>query len=303
MHLVPVTPPAQVESFRGFDYVTADAAARRIYAAHSGSNALLVVNADTGKVVGQVEVGPMHGVAVDPQNGHVYTGNGLARSVSEVDPVSLNVLRTANVDGQVDAIAYDPVLHRVYADEDDGTHVYVVDTKSMKQIAAVEIPGHKPEYLVVDPQTHDVYQNIDNLGEVAVIGAAPMKVTRTFATPEIQKNHPLQYDGQNHILLVGGKNGTLAAYTTQGKLLGKVAIQPSVDQCSYDPTTRRIACAGSSKVVVASVSSKGELKVIASMNVAEDVHTLAFDPKTGNIWIVWADDKGGEYVQGLALKE
>jgi DNA-binding beta-propeller fold protein YncE len=301
MHLVPVTPPAQVESFRGFDYVTVDAAARRVYAAHTGSNALLVVNADSGKVVGQVEVGPMHGVAVDPQTGHVYTGNGLARSVSEVDPVSLNVLRTAVVDGQVDAIAYDPVLHRVYADEDDGTHVFVVDTKTMKQIAAVPIPGHKPEYLVVEPQTHDVYQNIDNLAEVAVIGAAPLKVTRTFPTPVIQKNHPLQYDEQNHILLIGGKNGTLASYTTQGKLLGTVVIQQAVDQCSYDPTTRQIACAGSSKVVVVSVSSKGELKLVASMNVNEDVHTLAFDPKTGHLWIVWADDKG-EYVQELALK-
>ena len=82
MHFVPVTPPALVESARGFDYVTADSAARRIYAAHTGTNALLVVNADTGKVVGQVEVGPMHGVAVDPQTGHVYTGNGLARSIS-----------------------------------------------------------------------------------------------------------------------------------------------------------------------------------------------------------------------------
>ncbi|MBV8461466.1 MAG: YncE family protein [Candidatus Eremiobacteraeota bacterium] len=302
MHFVPVTPPALVESARGFDYVTADSAARRIYAAHTGSNALLVVNADNGKVVGQVEVGTMHGVAVDPQTGHVYTGNGLARSVSEVDPVSLNVLRTANVDGQVDAIAYDPVLHRVYADEDDGTHVYVVDTKTMKQIAAVPIPGHKPEYLAVDPQTHDVYQNIDNLGEVAVIGASVLKVTRTFPTPAIQKNHPLQYDSQNHILLIGGKNGVLASYTTQGKLLGTVSIQPSVDQCSYNPTTRQIACAGSGKVTVVSVSTKGELKLVGSMNVAEDVHTVAFDPKTGNIWIVWADDKGAEYVQGFTPK-
>jgi len=247
-------------------------------------------------------VGPMHGVAVDPQTGHVYTGNGLARSISEVDPVSLNVLRTANVDGQVDAIAYDPVLHRVYGDEDDGTHVYVVDTKTMKQIAAVPIPGHKPEYLAVDPQSHDVYQNIDNLAEVAVIGASALKVTRTFPTPAIQKNHPLQYDAQNHILLIGGKNGVLASYTTQGKLVDKVAIQPSVDQCSYDPTTRRIACAGSGKVTVVSVSTKGELKLVGSMNVAEDVHTVAFDPKTGNIWIVWADDKGGEYVQGFTPK-
>ena len=302
MHLVPVTPPAQVETLHGFDYVTADSKARRIYAAHTASNALLVVNADTGKVIGQVEVGPLHGVAVDPDTGHVYTGNGLARSVSEVDPVSLTVVRTANVDGQVDAIAYDPVLHHIYADEDDGTHVYVVDAKTMKQIAAVPIPGHKPEFLAIDPQTHDVYQNIDNLAEVAVISGAQMKVVRTFPTAVIVKNHPLQYDAQYHVLLIGGKNGTLASYTPAGKLLTTVKIQPAVDQCALNGATHLIACAGSSKVVVVSVSPKGELAMKASLDVPEDVHTLAFDAKNGNIWIVWGDAKG-DFVQEITVKE
>lgn len=304
MQLVAANPPAQVQVFSGFDYVASDADRRRVYAAHTGSDALLVVNADTGKIVGQADVGaPLHGVAVDPQTGHVYTGDGLARTVSEVDPVALTVVRTADVGGNVDAIAYDPVLHRIYADEDDGTRVFVVDARTMKQIATVPIPGHKPEYLAVDPQSHDVYQNIANLGEVAVIGAASLKVVRTFPTPVIQKNHPLQYDATYHILMIGGKNGTLAAYSPDGNLLGKTTIQPSVDQCSYDPARHLIACAGSGKVVVASLSSKGELKVTASLDVPQDVHTLAFDAKTGNLWIVWADEKKGDFVQELTLKK
>ncbi len=302
MQLVAANPPAQVQIFSGFDYVTSDANARRIYAAHTGSHTLLIVNADTGKVVGQVETGTLHGVAVDPQNGHVYTGDGTDRTVSEVDPVSMTVVRTADVDGNVDAIAYDPTLHRIYADEDDGTHIFVVDAKTMKQVASITIPGHHPEYLAVDPQTHDVYQNIDDLGEVAVIGAVPMKVMRTFPTPAIQKNHPLQYDATYHILMVGGKNSTLAAYSREGKLLGSATIQPSVDQCSYDPATHLIACAGSGKVVVVSLSPKGDLKVTASIDVDKDVHTLAFDAKTGNIWIVWANPKG-DFVQELTLKK
>jgi DNA-binding beta-propeller fold protein YncE len=302
MILAPASPPAHVQIFSGFDYVTSDADRRRIYAAHTGSDALLVVNADTGKILGQVDVGgPLHGVAVDPQSGHVFTGDGLARTVSEVDPVAMTVVRTADVDGNVDAIAYDPALHRIYADEDDGTHVFVVDAKTMKQVAAVPIPGHKPEYLAIDPQTHDVYQNIDNLGEMAVISGSQLKVTRTIATPVIEHNHPLQYDTSYHIIMVGGKNATLAAYSRDGALLGTATIQQSVDQCDYNPNTRLLACAGSGKVVVLKLNQQGQLSVATSLDVPKAVHTLAFDRATGHLWIVWSEDKG-DFIQEFELK-
>ncbi|MBC5806483.1 MAG: hypothetical protein DLM53_11470 [Candidatus Eremiobacter antarcticus] len=300
MHLVPVTPPAHVQTLSHFDYVATDAERRRVYAAHTGSNALLIVNADTGAVLGQVDVGPLHGVAVDPQSGHVYTGDGEARTVSEVDPAGRTVVRSADVDGKVDAIAYDPALHRVYADEDDGSRIFVVDTQTMKQIGTIKIPGHKPEYLAVDPETHDVYQNIDNLAEVAVIDAGEMKVKRTFQTPDIKHNHPLQFDATYHILLVGGKNGVMASYSRDGRLLGKAAIPAGTDQCDFDQGTHSLACAASGKITVLKLSSNGQLTAVAQMDAAEGVHTLAFDGKTGNIWIVWAQTDG-DFIQQLSL--
>lgn len=300
MQLIPVAPPAHVQIFSGFDYVATDAERRRVYAAHHGSQTLLVVDADSGAILGQVDVGPLHGLAVDPKSGHVYTGDGEAQTVSEVDPVAKTVLRSADVGGKVDAITYDPALHRVYADEDDGTRVFVVDTTTMKQIAAIKIPGHKPEYLAVDPQSHDLYQNIDNLSEVAVISSDQMKVARTIQTPEIKHNHPLQYDPSYHILMVGGKNGTLGAYSREGKLLGTASIQQSVDQCDYNPARHLLACAGSGKVVVLGLSAAGALSVVASLDVPAGAHTLAFDDKTGHIWIVWSEDKG-DFIQELSL--
>src|SRR5271166_4252344 len=104
MPLLPAAPPQPVPVFSGFDYVTADAQRRRIYAAHGGSSALLIVDADGGTIVGQVRVGPLHGVAVNPADGHVFTANGLARSVSEVDPVTLKVVRSVDLPAILDAL-------------------------------------------------------------------------------------------------------------------------------------------------------------------------------------------------------
>ncbi len=157
MPIVPVTAPQAVTPGGGFDYVTVDAQRQRVYAAHGGGGGLLIADASTGSVLGIVKVGPMAGVAVDPATGHVFTGNSRGRSVSEVDPASQNILRTVAVDGPVDAIAYDPALKRIYADEDNGTRIFVIDATGFTQIATVTLPGHKPEYVQVDPQTHEVY--------------------------------------------------------------------------------------------------------------------------------------------------
>jgi len=302
MPLIPISAPQAVTPGGGFDYVTVDPVRRRVYAAHGGAKALLVADADTGKVLGLVQVGPMAGVAVDPANGHVYTGNGRGQSVSEIDPVAMKVLRTVKVAGAVDAIAYDPTLKRIYADEDDGTRIFVIDTTTFKLIATVALPGHKPEYIQIDPQTHDVYQNISNLGEIAVIDPHTLKVARVFATPQLSNNHPLQYDARAHALIAAGENGTLAVYSRGGKLLHKIAYPGKVDQCSFDQSRGWLACAGRS-LVLFSVDGSGTPKLLASRVVANGFHTTAIDPKTGNIWAVWGDRGTGKaFIQGFAYK-
>jgi DNA-binding beta-propeller fold protein YncE len=285
----------------GFDYVTTDPQRRRVYAAHTGSGALLVVNGDSGEVLGQVRFAHLHGVAVDPQSGHVYTGDGDSRSVSEVDPVALKVVRSVDVDGIVDAIAYDPVLHRIYADEDDGTRIFVVDSTTFKQIGVVALPGHKPEYLAVDEKTHDIYQNIASDNEYVVVDAATLKVKKTVKTPEIVNNHPLQFDSELGRVYVGGKNGLLSVYDRAGTRLGGVAVQNDIDQCSLDPVHHRIACFGDSHVTLvdAKATSGGAL---ASYESAPGVHTGAIDSGSRRIWIVWAS-KAGDFVQPLEHKE
>ncbi len=40
----------------------------------------------------------------------LMSGDGESDSVSEIDPVTMKVLRSADVDGHVDAIAYDPSI-------------------------------------------------------------------------------------------------------------------------------------------------------------------------------------------------
>jgi WD40 repeat protein len=293
--LTPTAPPQPVPVFSGFDYVTVDAQRRRVYAAHGGSNRLLVVDADSGKLVGQVRVGPIRGVAVDPASGHVFTG-GADNTVSEVDPVALKVVNHLDVGGEVDAVAYDPSNGRIYADEDNGTKIWIVDAKTFKLVKTVTIPGHKPEYLAINPKTHEVYQNIDSDSVMVVIDPNTMAVSRTIPTPEIKHNHPLQYDAQYDQIVTGG-GGVLSAYSPSGKKLGEVATG-RYDQCDLDQTQHVLACAGDGGVTRFRLQRGAAPKEIDKVAIAPGVHTVAIDPQTHAVFAVWADADGkGDFIQ------
>jgi len=301
MPIVPVDPPQHVPVISGFDYVTVDAARRRVYAAHVGSRTLLVVDADSGKILGQVRVGPMAGVAVDPASGHVFTGNGAWRSLSEVDPESLKELRSVDLPGAIDAIAYDPTGSRIYADESRGTHIYVVDARTFKQIGAIVLPGHWPEYLAINAKARELYQNIDNLSEVVVVDLRTLKIKRVIKTPELQHNHPLQYDSAFDQILVGGLNGVLSVYDRTGKLLRQLAVPPRIDQCDFNAERHLLACAGSGKITLIKTDAGAAPQIAGQIDVAPGMHTLAIDPKTGAIWAVWATPDG-DFIQRFTLQ-
>lgn len=300
MPIVPFVPPQPVTTSarHGFDYVTVDAQRRRVYAAHGGNASLLIVDADTGKVLGQVRVGPMAGVAVNQATGHVYTGDGDDKALSEVDPVSMKEVHRVSVDGPVDAIAYDPQLHRIYGDEDDGTRIFVIDSQTFKQIATIALPGHKPEYIQIDPKTHIVYQNIATNSEIAVIDPATLKVTRTIATPEITNNHPLQFDEANDTLIVGG-GGHLSVYTLAGKLVGTTSF-PRIDQCTLDQQRQVLACAGGGGVWLYTIPKSGAPQQIGNVSINRGVHTVGIDEQTGRAWAVWGTPQG-DFVQGFTI--
>ena len=299
MVIVPVTAPAPVPVISAFDFMTIDAARRRVYAAHGGSKALLIVDADTGAIVGQVKVGPMAGVAVDDATGHVYTGNGDDNSVSEVDPQTLKVLRTLDLPGPADAVMYDAQRKRIYADEDNGTRMWVIDASTFKLVTTIALPGHKPEYLAIDPVTHDVYQNIDDAGEFVVIDPNSLAIKKTVPTPGITHDHPLQYDAAYKEIVTGG-GGTLAAYDREGKELGHVTI-PVVDQCDLDQGTHLIACAGGGFITVLRTKPGAAPELVAQLAVNRACHTLSIDSKTHDIWAVWPTPNG-DFVQRFAVK-
>ncbi|MEO9169557.1 MAG: hypothetical protein ABI278_00090 [Candidatus Aquilonibacter sp.] len=302
MPLVPAMPPQTLTSTGGFDYVNVDAANRRVYAAHGGAGALLILDADTGHILGEVKVGDVAGSAINPADGHVFTGDGADKAISEVDPVALKEIHRLPVAGPVDAIMYDPSNGRIYADEDDGTRLFVVDAKTFTLLKTVKLPGHKPEYLQIDPKTHDVYQNIASDSEIAVIDPHKLEVTKIIKTPELTNNHPLQLDPAHGALFAAGENSKMSVYSTSGAQLATAAFPGRVDQCDLDRSHGVMACFGGG-ITYWSFDGVHAPKMLAQLKMTHGVHTGAIDSATGKIWTVWDDPDGKAHAQAFEYKQ
>ena len=300
MPLIASPPPVPVPILSGFDYVTVDSARRRVYAAHNGSSAVLIVDADAGTVLGQVKVGPLHGIAVNPADGHVFTADGFAGTVSEVDPVAMKVLRSVDLGATLDAMIFDAARSRIFVDEDDGPRVFLLDAKTLKRIATVKLPSEKLEYLAVDNELNQLYQNIDDKNSFAILDADTLKVKSYVKTPELQHNHPLQYDPGLKQIVTGGA-GVLSAYDRSGKKLGQTTTT-RYDQCDLDAASHTMACAGGGVLAVFKLQAGAAPTKVAEITVPAGCHTVAIDGKARALWAVWAASDG-DYIQRFKLTD
>src|SRR5256885_5014618 len=91
----------------GWDYITIDSAARRLYLSH-GTEAN-VVDADTGKLIGTIPDTPgIHGVAIAPEYKHGFNSNGRVNKVSLFHTNTLALIKKIDVGKGPDGIYYDP---------------------------------------------------------------------------------------------------------------------------------------------------------------------------------------------------
>ena len=138
----------QIGGTGGWDYITVDSAAQRIYVSHATK--VVVADTGTGKVIGEIPDTPgVHGFAVAPDLGLGFTSNGRDNSSTVVDLKTLKAINKVMTGGNPDAILYEPVHHEVYTFNGSGQSATVFEAKTGTVIATIALMG-KPEAAAFD---------------------------------------------------------------------------------------------------------------------------------------------------------
>src|SRR5689334_9325022 len=182
----------------GWDYLTVDSAARRLYVSHNTH--VVVVDIDAKKVVGDIpDTLGVHGIAVAPELNRGFTSNGRANTVTIFDLKTLKPIgEPVKTGDNPDSIRYDSVSGRVFTFNGRSNNSTAIDAKTGKVAGTIALGG-KPEFSVADGKGH-VYVNIEDTSEVVEIDAAKAAVSKRYSIKPCDGPSGLAIDVKNRRL-------------------------------------------------------------------------------------------------------
>jgi YVTN family beta-propeller protein len=268
----------------GWDYLTVDEAARRVYVSHS--NRVVVLDADTGEVRAMIPgTTGVHGIALAPELGRGFTSNGRANTVTVFDMKTLTPLAEVKTGRNPDAIVFDPASKRVFAFNGNSKNVTVIDAATSRAVATLDLGG-QPEFGVADGTGH-VFVNLETTDELLMLDSAKPSILKRWQLAPGKAPTGLAIDLQNRRLFVGCGNKRLAVVNADtGTVVATVPIGSGVDATAYDAETRLIFTSNSEGSVTL-IRQEGPDKYTAAgtLETRLGAKTLALDPKTHRLFI------------------
>lgn len=268
----------------GWDYLTVDSAARRLYI--SRSTHVMVMDLENGKVIGDIPDTPgVHGIAVAPELNRGFTSNGKADTSTIFDLKTLKILGKVKTGGNPDAILYDPASKKVFTFNGRSGDATVFDAESGKVVRTIPLGG-KPEFAATDGNGR-IYVNIEDTGQVVEIDSLATRETRRFSLKPCEEPTGLALDPDHHRVYSGCHNRTMMVLDlTAGNVIATVPIGANVDGNGFDTGTGLAFSAnGDGTLTVVHEASPGKFEVAETVTTQRGSRTMAIDPKTHNIYL------------------
>jgi DNA-binding beta-propeller fold protein YncE len=175
----------------GWDYLTADAAARRLYI--SRATHVIVLDLDSGKVVGDIADTPgVHGIALAPELGRGFTSNGREGTVSIFDLKTLAPISKVKVGDNPDAILYDAATKRVFTFNGRSQDSTAIDAAKGTVLGTIKLDG-KPEFSASDGKG-EIFVNIEDKSELVAIDPNKLEIRSTWALAPCESPSGLSMD-------------------------------------------------------------------------------------------------------------
>jgi YVTN family beta-propeller protein len=272
----------------GWDCLSVDADARRLYVTHSAK--VVVIDLDKDAVTGEItNTSGVHGFAFAPKLQRGFASNGREGTVSVVDLPTLQTIYKLNAGENPDTILFEPEHGEVYAFNGRSQSVSVFDASSGKVAATIPLPG-KPEFAVYDPKTSLIYDNIEDKNEVVSIDPATHQIVATWPIAPGESASGMAIDAKHHRLFLGCHNNLMLMLNTKnGKVIATVPIGDGVDANAFDPKTKLAFSSCGDGTVTIAKEDGDELTVTQVLKTERGARTMALDPMTHKIYLATAE--------------
>ena len=280
---------AKVGGEGGYDYVSADADARRLYIARTGAMPrLMVYDLDTLDQVGEISTTNAHGAAIDPKSGH---GFATSKPITMFDTKTLKVIKTVEVQGSPDGHFFDPFSQRVYVLSHVAPHVTAIDPKDGSVAGTADIGG-MPEQAASDGKGH-LYIDVEDKENIAVLDTKTLAVTAHYdLAGKGGTCAGLALDTKNHVLFAACRNPAVMVILNaeDGKIITTLPIGTGSDGALFNPATMEaFSSQGDGTLTIIKESSPTSFAVEQTLQTMTGARTSTLDSKTGHIILIGAE--------------
>ncbi|MCX6225759.1 MAG: YncE family protein [Bacteroidia bacterium] len=278
-----------LEGDGGWDYLTVDDSASRLYISHG--TIVQVVDLNDYKLIGTIpDTKGVHGIAVARDLGKGFISNGRDSSVTIFTLKTLEVTGKVKVTGaNPDAILYDPFSKKVFCFNGRSANATVLDAVSGKVIGTIALPG-KPEFSVTDKKGK-VFVNIEDKSEICLIDPISLTIVQTWPIAPGEEPSGLAFDAINHRLFsVCGNKLMMVVDSDSGKVVAKVDIGDGTDGVAFDPDLKRAYSSnGEGTLTVVQEETKNTFKVLENFATLRGARTITVNPRTHMIYLPVAE--------------
>jgi DNA-binding beta-propeller fold protein YncE len=271
----------------GWDYLSVDSAAHRLYVSHA--TRVVVIDLATDTVVGEITNTPgVHGLAPAPELGRGMVTCGRENKAAIVDLKTLQTIAKVGTGANPDGMLYEPGRQEFYTFNGRGQSATVIDAKTAQVVTTIPLGG-KPEFPQADPSAGMVFDNLEDKSELAVVDTKKHEVVNRWPIAPGESASGLAFDAKNHRLFLGCDNQLMVMMDSRsGQVLATVPIGEGVDANAFDPGTQlAFASCGDGTTTIAHEDGD-KLTVVQTLPTQRSARTMTIDPATHKIYLAAA---------------
>ncbi len=270
----------------GWDYLTADREGRRLYVSHDKE--VVVIDLDSGTIVGRIPGTDVHGIAIVADLGRGYISATDPGSVTIFDLKTLAVIGKVTVGEDPNAIFYDRKTKRVFTIDRGSKRVSAIDPKTDQVAGTVEGLGGRTEHAVSDDAGH-VFVNMQDLGTLIRIDAEALKVMNTWTLAPCGQPSSMDMDRAHQRIFIGCRSGVMTVVNSvTGRIVDMQPIGRGVDAAEFDPGTGLVyfsSGAGDGSLSVFHEDTPDRYMLVETVRTMPGARTMALDRKTGRVYL------------------
>src|SRR5262245_14296256 len=283
---IPIPPGKQPGFDHGDVYRREAPAISRLYVAHTGADCIDVIDSLSNSYLHSLpDVPGVAGILIDNQQNLLFSSDRGCARASIYRCSTETLLGRVQVGERPNGLAYDAVRHHLFVfniGDPPGVNctISIVAVDEMRVIATIPLPG-RPRWAVYDPDTENIYANVQTPAQIIVLSATDLQIARAFNVP-VAGPHGLVIAGERLFCAADGE-ALVALHRDTGAVLGSVALPGEPDVVMHDPALARLYVAIGSPGVV-SVIDYQRMETVEEVETEPGSHTIGWNPDTRTLY-------------------